>query len=184
MSFRVINLLKEEPLILKEVETGKRRKLLLEEKKQILKEKKKNEETLSSVTKQLTNEVEKFSCIKQPIDEDEQYIIDGVKNGIIELTDTVKIINEIHEPIKKENKQPLETEYVEMIPEDIIPSLRFYELISRINTIINGYEEMQENLSWEKTNEIATEITKVETALTNMESILEREIKNGLIYKA
>ena len=174
----------EEPLILKDVETGKKRKLLLEEKKQILKEKKKNEITLLDLTKDLTEEVERFSLIKQPIGEDEQYIMDGVKEGIINLTDTVKVINEIHEPLKKESKAPVEKEYVEMIPEDIIPSLRFYELISRIKTILDGYEEMEENISWEKTNEIATEITKIESALTNMESILETELKNKLIYKA
>lgn len=156
MSFRVINILKE----------------------------KKNEETeLTNLTKRLTKELEIFSLIKQPLEEDERYIMDGVKEGIIDLTNTVKIINEIHEPLKKENKLPLETEYVEMVPEEIIPSLKFYELVNRINTIIDGYEEMREKLSWETTNEIKTEITKIESALTNMESILETEIKNNLIYK-
>lgn len=171
------------PVIITEVGTGKKRKLLLEEKKQQLKEKKKEETELTNLTKQLTKEIETFSLIKQPLDEDEQYIMDGVKEGIINLTDTVKVINEIHKPLKKESKLPLETEFVEMVPEQLIPSLKFYELISRINTIIDGYEEIREKLSWETTNEIRTEITKIESTLTNMESILETELKNNLIYK-
>ncbi len=149
----------------------------------LLEEKKKKEIALLDTVKQLTKEIEKLSLIEQPLDEDEQDIIDGVKEGIINLTDTVEVINEIHEPIKKESKLPLETEFVEMVPEQLIPSLRFYGLVSRINTIIDGYEEIREKLSWETTNEMSKEITKVESSLTNMESILETELKNNLIYK-
>lgn len=63
----------------------------------------------------------------------------------------------------------------------MIPVFRFFEIITRINAIIDGYENF--SLSYEKSNDILNKITEIETALTNIENTIATDLKNKLVGK-
>lgn len=63
----------------------------------------------------------------------------------------------------------------------MIPVFRFFEIITRINAIIDGYEDF--SLSYEKSNDILNKITEIETALTNIENTIATDLKNKLVGK-
>ena len=88
-----------------------------------------------------------------------------------------KLLLENKKKLKEELKQ---AEYVEY---DFIPLLRFQEIQANLNTIIEGYFEVGENLTYEKTNEIKTDLTRIENSLDNIATTLSEELKNNLIYK-
>lgn len=78
--------------------------------------------------------------------------------------------------IKEELKQ---AEYVEY---DVIPLLRFREIQENLNLVIEGYFDIGENLTYEKTREIATDLTRIQNAIDNIATTISNELEGQLIY--
>ncbi|MBQ6991789.1 MAG: hypothetical protein IJN50_02585 [Clostridia bacterium] len=97
-------------------------------------------------------------------------------NDTINMCDIFEEI-EMSEVLKRES---LENQKVEKISEDIISNLRFYEIINRIDTIIKGYDEICFDLDYEKVNEVAVDLTRIENSLTNIETLVTAKLKNKL----
>lgn len=135
---------------------------------------------LTSITRRLTQQI---MCT----DKDAE-VIEGQKQAIITaiaiITDTLNLDNEL-EITKTENKKKLKEEVnaLEYVEYDVIPLLRFTEIQANLNTVIEGYNDVAENLTYEKTKEIATDLTRIENALDNIATLLSNELANNLIYK-
>ena len=177
----------DEPITLTEVGTGIKRKLLLEDKETeqptLL-----TEEffdiiiCLTSITRRLTQQIMYSEKDAEVIETQKQLII----QAIAIITDTLNLDKE--EGYKTENKKKKklikeEVKPVEYVEYDVIPLLRFTEIQENLKTIIEGYFDVGENLTYEKTKEIATDLTRIENALDNIGTTLSEELKNNLIYK-
>ena len=177
----------DEPITLSEVGTGIKRKLLLEDKETehptLL-----TEEffdiiiCLTSITRRLTQQIMYSDKDAEVIETQKQLII----QAIAIITDTLNLDKE--EGYKTENKKKKklikeEVKPVEYVEYDVIPLLRFTEIQENLKTIIEGYFDVGENLTYEKTKEIATDLTRIENALDNIGTTLSEELKNNLIYK-
>ena len=75
-----------------------------------------------------------------------------------------------------------ELEPVECVEYDVIPLLRFTEIQENLNTVIEGYFEVGENLTYEKTREIATDLTRINNAIDNIATTINNELTGQLIY--
>ena len=85
--------------------------------------------------------------------------------------------------LKKKKLIKEEIKPVEYLEYDVIPLLRFTEIQANLNTVIEGYNDVAENLTYEKTKEIATDLTRIENAIDNIATLLSNEVANNLIYK-
>lgn len=177
----------DEPVTLTEVETGIKRKLLLENKED-------EQPTvfteeffyiiicLTSITRRLTQQIMYSDKDAEVIETQKQLII----QAIAIITDTLNLDKE--EGYKTENKKKKklikeEVKPVEYVEYDVIPLLRFTEIQENLKTVIEGYFEVGENLTYEKTREIATDLTRIENAIDNIGTTLSNELANNLIYK-
>lgn len=98
----------------------------------------------------------------------------GKTNNFI-VRDLLKEEQLIPKERKEEQKKVCKEKKLEELPYDIIPTLRFLELVTRINTILDGYGEIQEDISYEQTKEIATDLTRIESSLENIEKTIQTE---------
>ena len=138
---------------------------------------------LTSITRRLTQQI---MCS----DKDAE-VIEGQKQAIITaiamITDTLNLDEELsYNEVKTEKKKKLikeEIKPVEYLEYDVIPLLRFTEIEANLNTVIKGYDDVAENLTYEKTKEIATDLTRIENAIDNIATLLSNELANNLIYK-
>lgn len=62
-----------------------------------------------------------------------------------------------------------------------VSGLRFLEVISRIHTILDGLAEI--DLDYRKENEILVDLIRIENSVTNIETVIECELKNILLNK-
>lgn len=115
--------------------------------------------------------------------EDDFRVIDILKEETRTLNQGKNIVKEVKPNVRKKKRISEEIKPVERFELDVIPMLRFYELQSKINTIIDGYEEMGENMTYEETCEINTDLTRIENALDNIGMQLANKLKTDLIYK-
>lgn len=99
-------------------------------------------------------------------------------SAIETIAKTIGLDRELEEKELKENVKP-----VERYEFDVIPMLRFYEIQANLNTIIDGYTEISDIISYEKTCEIATDLTRIENAIDNISTVIGNELKTNLIYK-
>ena len=133
---------------------------------------------MTSITRMLSTKgiQDKYS---ETIETQKQIIISAIGTiaKIVGLDDELERAN-IKETELKEELKPVERyEY------DVIPLLRFLEIQANLNTIIEGYTEIGENISYEKTCQIATDLTRVENGLDNIATAISNELKTNLIYK-
>ena len=107
--------------------------------------------------------------------------------AIATITDILNLDEELsYNEVKTEKKKKLikeEIKPVEYLEYDVIPLLRFTEIQANLNTVIEGYNDVAENLTYEKTKEIATDLTRIENAIDNIATLLSNEVANNLIYK-
>lgn len=137
---------------------------------------------LTSITRKLTQQPKLNDKDAKVIETQKQLII----QAIAIITDTLNLDKE--EGYKTENKKKKklireEVKPVEYVEYDVIPLLRFTEIQENLKTIIEGYFDVGENLTYEKTKEIATDLTRIENALDNIGTTLSNELANNLIYK-
>ncbi len=197
--FKKINTLEqEEPVYLKEVATGKRRKLLLEagkknpEDKEIFAKSNDVEEFLNLII--CTTSITRMLNQNKNLSEDERMLIETEKQKIISaigtLADTLELEKDLAEKnIVAEKKKlnegkkktiPKEDVIVHNLSEDVIPVLKFLNIIDRINSIVESYEEICVDLEYEKNNEIYLDLIRIENALTNIESTIACELKDKI----
>lgn len=81
---------------------------------------------------------------------------------------------------EKEELIPKEDVIVHKLSEDVISSLKFLNIIDRMNSILESYEEICADLEYKKNNEIYLDLIKIENALSNIESTLACELKNKI----
>lgn len=76
----------------------------------------------------------------------------------------------------------LQTESLKLkiLKEDVIPNLRFYEIMSRLETISQGYDEIGQDLSYEETNQVVVDLARIENTLADIENIITAKLKNKL----
>lgn len=133
---------------------------------------------MTSITRMLSTKgiQDKYS---ETIETQKQILISaiGTITKIIGLDDEIKQVDVKEKELKEELKP------VERYEFDVIPLLRFYEIQANLNTIIEGYTEMGDNISYEKTCEIATDLTRIENAIDNIATTISNELKINLIYK-
>ena len=105
--------------------------------------------------------------------------------AIANISDILKIDTDDSDNKEKMEKKKFVEELipVERYEFDVIPMLRFYEIKDNLNTIIKGYEDIGENISYEKTCNIATDLTRIENSMDNIEKTICNELKTNLIYK-
>lgn len=158
-------------------------------KRKIVKEKVSNEESqnnvddffnliicMTSITR-LLNMREIEDKYLKTIETQKQILISAIET----IAKTIGLDDELEETKEKELKEKLKP--VERYEFDVIPMLRFYEIQSNLNTIIDGYTEISDNISYEKTCEIATDLTRIENAIDNISTAIGNELKTNLIYK-
>lgn len=158
-------------------------------KRKIVKEKVSNEESqnnvddffnliicMTSITR-LLNMREIEDKYLKTIETQKQILISAIET----IAKTIGLDDELEETKEKELKEKLKP--VERYEFDVIPMLRFYEIQSNLNTIIDGYTEISDNISYEKTCEIATDLTRIENAIDNISTTIGNELKTNLIYK-
>ena len=133
---------------------------------------------LTSITRELTAKP-KFNDKDAKIIEQQKQLI---TEGITIIADMLNLDKEegYKEESKKKLKEAKPAEYFEF---DVIPLLRFQEIQANLNTIIEGYTEVGDNITYEQTSDIATELTRIENAIDNIATTLGNEFKKGLIYK-
>ena len=135
---------------------------------------------LTSITRKLTQQPKLNDKDAKVIETQKQLII----QAIAMITDILNLDKE--GSYKTENKKKLikeELKQAEYVEYDVIPLLRFTEIQANLNTVIEGYMDVGENLTYEKTKEIATDLTRIENALDNIGTTLSNELANNLIYK-
>lgn len=180
---KVMNNLEEEALILKEKTTGKKRKLLLEN-KTLIESNSFLSEDFFNILICLTSITRKIVQPGSMIDEEKIEKINVYKETIImAITMLTEVLGMRETDITERKKLSEELKPVERFEFDVIPLLRFLEIQSKMNTIIEGYQEVGENITYEKTSEIATDLTKIENSIDNIATLLGNELKNNLIYK-
>ena len=180
-------ILKEyEPITLTEIGTGIKRKLLLENKEDkqsttIAEEFFNMIICLTSITRKLTQQPKLSEKDAEVIETQKQLII----QAIALITDTLNLDKEESYKTENKKKKQLKEELipVEYLEYDVIPLLRFTEIQANLNTVIEGYMDVGENLTYEKTRDIATDLTRIENALDNIGTTLSEEVKQNLIYK-
>lgn len=101
-------------------------------------------------------------------------VVDILKEEQLKLKET--------EPVKGTIKKKNESQKVAYMAEDIIPMIKFLNIQSRMGTIIESYDQIDWDLSYDKTNEVNTDLTRIEGALTNIEKVLEIELKEIMTY--
>lgn len=62
------------------------------------------------------------------------------------------------------------------------PSLELHKIINKIQALLDDCEAL--DLSYQKSNEISLNITRIESAITNIEALMECELKNKINEKA
>ncbi|HJJ05414.1 MAG TPA: hypothetical protein OIM45_06180 [Clostridiaceae bacterium] len=62
------------------------------------------------------------------------------------------------------------------------PSLELHKIINKIQALLDDCEAL--DLSYQKSNEISLNITRIESAITNVEALMECELKNKINEKA
>ena len=62
------------------------------------------------------------------------------------------------------------------------PSLELHKIIDKIQALLGDCEAL--DLSYQKSNEISLNITRIESAITNIEALMECELKNKINEKA
>ena len=133
---------------------------------------------LTSITRELTDKP-KFNKKDAEIIEQQKQLI---TQGITIIADMLNLDKEEYN--KEENKKKLkEAKPAEYVEYDVIPLLRFQEIQANLNTIIEGYIEVGDNISYEQTRNIATDLTRIENAIDNIGTTLSNELANNLIYK-
>lgn len=193
--FRVVDeeslILKEdEPITLTEVATGRKRKLLLENKREVKEQSIPLTEDFFNLIICATSIARKLTEMPK-LEEKETELIETQKQAIIVavgiIADILNLDDELsYNEVKTEKKKKLKEELkpVEYVEYDVIPLLRFNEIQANLNTVIEGYFEVGENLTYEKTREISTDLTRIENAIDNIATMLSEEVvKNNLIYK-
>lgn len=189
--FRVVDeeslILKEdEPITLTEVATGRKRKLLLENKGEVKKQSIPLTEDFFNLIICTTSIARKLTETPK-LEERETKLIETQKQAIIVavgiIADILNLDDELsYNEVKTEKKKKLKEE-LKPVEYDVIPLLRFQEIKASIETIIGGYFAIGENLTYEKTREISTDLTRIENAIDNIATMLSEEVKNNLIYK-
>ena len=136
---------------------------------------------LTSITRRLTQQIMYSDKDAEVIETQKQLII----QAIALITDTLNLDKEESYKTENKKKKQLKEELrpVEYLEYDVIPLLRFTEIQANLNTVIEGYMDVGENLTYEKTREIATDLTRIENAIDNIGTTLSNELANNLIYK-
>lgn len=95
------------------------------------------------------------------------------------IEDTINMCD-IFEEIETDEILKTESLNGEKLPADFIPTLKLYNIVARLNTIIEGYDTINSELDYEMANEISLDITRIETALVNIETLITEKLKNKL----
>ena len=136
---------------------------------------------LTSITKRLIKRIKLKEIDKKELEIQKEILIQAIAN----ISDILKIDTDDSDNKEKMEKKKFVEELipVERYEFDVIPMLRFYEIKDNLNTIIKGYEDIGENISYEKTCNIATDLTRIENSMDNIEKTICNELKTNLIYK-
>ena len=126
---------------------------------------------LTSITRRLTQQIMYSDKDAEVIETQKQLII----QAIALITDTLNLDKEESYKTENKKKKQLKEELrpVEYLEYDVIPLLRFTEIQANLNTVIEGYMDVGENLTYEKTREIATDLTRIENAINNICNLIE-----------
>lgn len=131
----------------------------------------------TSITRRLTEMSKLDEKETEQIERQKQTMI----NAIAMISDILNLDEELDYKVEKKLKEELKpAEYVEY---DVIPLLRFQEIQANLNTVIDGYFEVGENLTYEKTSQITTDLTRIENAIDDIATTISNEMKNNLVYK-
>lgn len=112
--------------------------------------------------------------------------INNHKEEIIKAIEMIAdILNLDKEESYTESKKKLKEELkkAEYVEYDVIPFLRFQEIQANLKTVIDGYFEVGENITYEQTRNITTDLTRIENALDNIAMTISNELQKNLIYK-
>ncbi len=128
----------------------------------------------------------------QNLSENDRVIIDEEKEKIIsaigKLADTLELEKDLAEENittekkKSKKKKPILKEdiIVSNLSEDVISNLKFYNIIDRINIIKESYDKICLDLAYDQNNKIYLGLIKIENILTDIESTVACEIKDGM----
>lgn len=129
----------------------------------------------------------------QNLSENDKAIIDEEKEKIIlaieRLADTLELEKDFAEENittekrkSKQKKKPIlkEDVIVSNLSEDVISNLKFYNIIERINCILESYSKICVDLGYEKNNEIYLNLIKIENIINEIEGTLACELKNSI----
>ena len=133
---------------------------------------------LTSITRMLsTKEIQ--DKYNETIETQKQILISAVDT----IAKAIGLEDELGQAEMKEKEIKEAFKPVERYEFDVIPQLRFYEIQANLNTIIEGYTEIGDKISYEKTCEIATDLTRIENAIDNIATAISNELKINLINK-
>lgn len=109
-------------------------------------------------------------------------IIDAQKRVIIRAISIIEEAINMCDTFEDLEKGKTESLNVKSLKENvvIVPNLRFYEIMNRLETISQGYDEIGLDMDYEETNQIAVDLTRIETTLTNIETLITAKLKNKL----
>ncbi len=129
----------------------------------------------------------------QNLSENDRAIIDEEKGKIIlaieRLADTLELEKDFAEEgittekkKLKQKKKPIlkEDVIVSNLSEDVISNLKFYNIIERINCILESYSKICVDLGYEKNNAIYLNLIKIENIINEIEGTLACELKNSI----
>lgn len=85
--------------------------------------------------------------------------------------------------ILKENEENVTDNKIAQMSTELIPALRLSEILSRVDMIMEGYEQIQRELSQKQILDIRLDIVRIESSLKNIEELISNELKYRLINK-
>lgn len=85
--------------------------------------------------------------------------------------------------ILKENEENVTDNKIAQMSTELIPALRLSEILSRVDMIMEGYEQIQRELSQKQILDIRLDIVRIENSLKNIEELISNELKYRLINK-
>lgn len=85
--------------------------------------------------------------------------------------------------ILKENEENITDNKIAQMSTELIPALRLSEILSRVDMIMEGYEQIQRELSQKQILDIRLDIVRIESSLKNIEELISNELKYRLINK-
>ena len=129
----------------------------------------------------------------QNLSENDRVIIDKEKEKIISAIGKLADMLELEKDLAEENittekkkskqkKKPILKENVieSNLLEDVISNLKFYNIIERINSMVESYSKICADLEYDQNNKIYLDLIKIENILTDIESTVACELNNGM----